>query len=122
MKVYAVLANAAKVYHDNAEKYDEFHAPDVDRAEKEILPSGSGFDSGTTFDVAASSAEKLVFNTSYHHMNDGGYYDGWSDHVVTVKASLLFGIDIRVSGRNRNDIKDYIIEVMHNALTSDFQK
>jgi hypothetical protein len=51
-------------------------------------------------------------------MNDTGYYDGWTEHTVTVTPSFS-GINIRVSGRNRNDIKDYIHETFSYALRSD---
>lgn len=82
-----------------------------------FLPSGSGFDSGTKIDWDKSRSERLVFTTSYHHMNENGMYDGWTDHTVIVSASLPFGIDIRVTGVNRNDIKEYIGETFQYALT-----
>ena len=75
------------------------------------LPSGSGFNNGTGFDFDKSTPEKLVFLTSYHHMNDGSYYDGWTAHSVIVTPSLQFGFNIKVTGQNRNDIKDYIAEM-----------
>jgi hypothetical protein len=81
-----------------------------------LLPSGSGIDSGTTIDTEKSTSEKLVLNTAYHHMNDAGYYDGWTEHTVTVRASLLFELNITISGRNRNDIKDYLHEVFLDTL------
>ena len=77
----------------------------------EHLPSGSGFDSGTTFDREESTPEKLIFHTSFHHMNEGGMYDGWTEHTVTVTPSFHLGCYVKVSGRNRNDIKDYIAEM-----------
>jgi hypothetical protein len=49
-------------------------------------------------------------------MNDSGYYDGWTEHVVTVTPSFIGGFNIRVSGRNRNDIKGYIAESFHHIL------
>ena len=64
---------------------------------KEHLPSGSGFDSDTTLDLATSTSEKLVFNTSFHHMNDVGMYDGWTEHKVTVRASLAFGFTLSIN-------------------------
>ena len=45
----------------------------------EQMPSGSGFDNGTSIDLDASHAEKLVFNTSFHHMDEAGDYDGWTE-------------------------------------------
>ena len=82
------------------------------------MPSGSGIDNGTALDLSASTSEKLVFSTSYHHMNDGGCYDGWTEHTVTVRPSLAHGITVTIGGRNRNDIKDYLGEVYHEALTT----
>lgn len=80
------------------------------------MPSGSGFDGGTLLDFDASHADKLVFTTSFHHMNEVGYYDGWTEHTVTVTPSLLHGINLRISGRNRNDIKEYIHSEFHESL------
>lgn len=74
-------------------------------------PSGSGIDSGVTLDYDKSTPERLVFTCPFHHMNDGDYYDGWTDHVVTVRPSLTSEIDIRISGRDRNDIKSYLHDV-----------
>lgn len=83
---------------------------------EQLLPSGSGIDSGTTIDIGASHAEKLIMYAPFHHMNDAGYYDGWTEHTITVTPSFS-GINIRVSGRNRNDIKDYLCDTYHHALT-----
>lgn len=82
-------------------------------------PSGSGFDSGTEFLVDKSNTERLVFKTSFHHMDDAGGYDGWTDHEVWVKADLLVGFTIRVTGQNRNDIKEYIADVFNTFLNED---
>ena len=83
---------------------------------RELLPSGSGFDNGTVICMEKSHGEKLVFETAFHHMNDLGMYVDWTHHVVTVKASLMSGFEVRVGGRNRNDIKDYITGAFYNAL------
>lgn len=93
-----------------------------DMAEKLVrnhLPHGAGFDSGTSLDWGASHADKLVFRTSYHHMNENGYYDGWTEHVVTVTPSLQHSFHLRVSGRNRNDIKSYVYESFDVGLRTD---
>ena len=84
----------------------------------ELLPSGSGFDNGTKIDLDASHAEKLVLETSFHHMDDMGGYDGWTEHTVTVTPGFR-GINLRISGPNRNDIKEYMHETFDYALTSD---
>lgn len=95
------------------------HTETIERLLKEYLPSGSGFDDGTKIDLDASHAEKLVFITGFHHMNEIGYYAGWTKHVVAITPSLASGFHIRVSGRNRNEIKDYIHEAFDRALRVD---
>lgn len=86
------------------------------------FPSGSGFDNGTKLDLDDSTGEKLVFTTSYHHMNDGGMYDGWTDHVVTVEPSLEMGYRLKIRGSNRNDIKEYIADIFHSCLDAEVEQ
>jgi hypothetical protein len=85
------------------------------------MPSGSGFDRGTTLDDS-STPERLVFNTSYHHMDANGIYDGWTDHQVIVTPSLQFRISLRVTGRNRNDIKEHIAETFVSTLNAEIER
>jgi hypothetical protein len=80
------------------------------------FPHGSGFDNGTTIDLGKSTGDKLIFHTSFHHMNDVGMYDGWTEHTVTVRPSLQHGFRVVVGGRNRNQIKDMISEAFYDAL------
>lgn len=93
------------------------HGDAIDELVRKHLPSGSGFDAGTVLIMERSTPERLVFEADYHHMNEGGYYDGWSEHEVIVTPSLASGFDLRVTGRNRDDIKAYIGEVFGDALT-----
>ena len=81
-------------------------------------PSGSGFDNGTQLDIERSSAELLVFETAYHHMTEHGFYDGWTEHTVKVRASLAFDLSLQVSGKNRGDIRDHIVETFQQWLSS----
>jgi hypothetical protein len=83
----------------------------------DMLPHGSGFDCGCTIDFNASTGEKLVITTEYHHMDDNGMYDGWTSHVVTVKASLLHGFTITINGRDKNGFKDYAYDLLNEALS-----
>lgn len=82
----------------------------------QYLPSGSGFDSGTVLNLDKSTPQKLVFDTSFHHMSEHGFYTRWTDHTVTIRPEFR-GWDIRVSGRDHNGIKDYIAECFACALT-----
>jgi hypothetical protein len=82
------------------------------------MPSGSGFDCGTKIDYDESHAEKLVFTTSFHHMDSNGYYDGWTEHTVVGTPSFS-GFKLRISGRNQNDIKEYIHDIFSQALKTE---
>lgn len=93
------------------------HRKTIERLVAEYMPSGSGFDDGTRFDFDKSTPDKLVLNTAFHHMTEG-MYDGWTEHTVTVKPSFT-GTLIRISGPNRNEIKDYIQEAFDHALTQE---
>ncbi len=86
---------------------------------EQLLPSGSGIDCGTKINLEKSTAKALWFSFSYHHMNESGMYDGWSEHELVVTPSLQFGIDLRITGRDRNQIKDYLYEVYQHALTDE---
>ena len=91
------------------------HEDRIEELAKE-LPSGSGFDSGTKVDLDRSSGEVIVLTTAYHHMNENGFYDGWTEHVVKVVASLQFGFRLKISGPNRNGIKEMMYDEFNYAL------
>lgn len=82
------------------------------------LPSGSGFDNGTKIARNESEHGKVVLHTSFHHMDENGGYDEWTEHRITVKP-VFGGIRIIVSGQNKNDIKEYIRETFHNCLETE---
>lgn len=69
----------------------ERHEDKIQKLVKEYLPSGSGFDAGTQINLEESTSDKLVFYTSFHHMDENGMYDGWIDLRVTVIADLACG-------------------------------
>lgn len=103
---------------DSGNDWADVWSERLDNIERECLPSGSGFDSGTTIERDKCNGQRLVLTTGFHHMNEHGYYDGWTQHTVTIRPSFVTGLDITISGRNRNDIKSYIAEMMHGALTA----
>ena len=106
------IDEVTSVVNDRVDKcYSE-----IEKCIKSYFPYGSGFDSGTELVFDISTPEKLCFKTSFHHMNENGYYDGWTDHTVIVKSSLVFGFDFKITGKNRNDIKEYITDCFNNSL------
>ena len=86
------------------------------------MPSGSGWDCGTKIDLDSSTGEKIVLYGSYHHMNENGMYDGWSEHTITVRPSLQFGFRLTVSGRDRKEIKDYLHETFDFVLREEVEE
>ena len=110
------LAQNASHPNPHALDWTRRHKEEADTLARDFLPSGSGFDDGTRIDWDKSNADRLVLLTSFHHMTDGGFYDGWTDHAVTVRASLSLGLLVSVSGKDRNGIKDYIAECFTVAL------
>jgi hypothetical protein len=81
----------------------------------ELLPSGSGIDSGIQFDEDKSNPNKLIFKFSFHHMSSDGYYDGWTEHKLIIKPE--FGsFDLNITGKDRNMIKDYLYDMFYNLF------
>ena len=123
MKLYKYLANQLSriAYMERNDRYEDAEdiRSTVDDFVKANFPSGSGFDAGTKLDWDRTTQTKLVFTTEFHHMNDGGYYDGWTEHVIYAKPHFLFDVDLRVTGRDRNQIKDYIGETFQLILMRD---
>lgn len=101
---------------DSKAEWAAKHRDRISELCREMLPHGSGFDSGCSLDLDRSTEERIVIHTAFHHMTEGGMYDGWTEHTVTVKPSLALGFVLTVSGRDRNQIKDYIGDTMHFAL------
>jgi len=123
-KRYQVIATAAQARINCEEKGNtEWFDRWTETIEKETaeLPSGSGIDSAPKFDFDASTPEKLVFDFGYHHMNEVGYYDGWTDHRLIVTPSLQFGFHLRITGKDRNQTKDYLYEIFQSALSEEVE-
>lgn len=102
------------------EEWKEKHEERIIELLEEHMPHGSGFDGEyITVDWDKSTGEKIILiNVDFHHLNENGFYDGWTEHTVTITPSLLFGFTMKISGRDRNDIKDYIYEVIQFALAT----
>jgi hypothetical protein len=101
-------------------EWEERHHDTLYAFVRKFMPSGAGIDTGTGFDFEKSKPDRLVFTTAFHHMDEDGYYDGWTYHDVIVKPSLAFGLDITITGKNRNDIKEYLHETYFHALTQPY--
>jgi len=119
--LYQIIASrvqAAINCQTNGNKaWEDRHLAAVEHYVREYLPSGSGIDTGTKFNDDRLDADRLRFDLSFHHMDQHGGYDGWTDHAVIATPSLANGFDLRITGRNRNDIKDYLADTYAHALS-----
>ena len=123
MKKYQKLAMTVNARENcrklgNDEWYDK-HTDIIDTIMQDA-PSGSGIDCGTKIDLEKSTGDKLIFYASYHHMNDGGMYDGWTEHTIKVMPSLAFDYDLKITGKDRNMIKEYLSQVYDEWLSEDY--
>ena len=117
-KLYQIIASAsgahARCIAEESDWADKWYKL-LDDIELNHLPSGSGVDSGTRIDRDATTETRIVLTCDFHHMNDGGYYDGWTTHKIIITPAFD-GFDLRVTGRDRNDIKDYLGDLFHHCL------
>lgn len=125
MRLYQEIARALQACQNCVESDNTGwieHYLEILEKYNDLLPSGAGFDCGCKLVVSASRPDRLVISADYHHMDDGGYYDGWSEHTVVVTPSLAFGFNLRVTGRDRNEIKDYIAETFDYVLRHEVEE
>ena len=118
--VYRIIAGLVLAI-ENCERmgnseWEVNHHERVEYLVNEYMPSGGGFDAGTSLNFDFSKPDRLVFDTSFHHMTQNGFYDGWTTHQVVVTPSLAFGMDVAVKGVNKNEIKEYIGDVFSGIL------
>ena len=123
-KIFQIIASKANAVRNceetgNVEWMDKHEAAILELV-KDYLPSGSGFDCGTKIELDECTDTKLVFSTSFHHMNDIGMYDGWTEHRVVVTPSFN-GFDLKISGRDRNGIKEVIADYFYADLSKEIE-
>ncbi len=116
------IAQTLQAYQSCLEKgnseWIRSHRETLRKLEK-LLPYGSGIDCGTKIDLEESTPECIVLTLSYHHMDENGSYDGWTDHTIKCTASLVFDINLDIDGEDRNDTIDYLQDVYGHALTNE---
>jgi hypothetical protein len=125
--LYKVLAAQVARYHRIRENPERFAVKayevelEIAALVKQHMPSGSGIDCGTTLPLILPLGEKLVFGCEFHHMDENGSYDGWTSHTIVVTPSLQFDFCIKIGGRDRNQIKEYLHDVYHAALCAEVE-
>lgn len=124
MKTYQVIARTLgarlRCEASNNQEWINKHQDRLDEL-LESFPHGSGYDTGTKLDDS-STAERLVFNTAFHHMDDNGMYDGWTEHQVIVVPSLEMGYKMKITGKDKNGIKEMMCDDFHMQLDAEIEE
>lgn len=114
---------AASVYQiRNGTNYEYEH--DLDTLVRYWMPSGSGIDCGTRIDIVKSTSTKLIFTFDFHHMNQDGFYCGWTNHKLIVTPDFE-DFNMRITGQhpsrqrhNTQYFHDYLYSTFSHALQS----
>ena len=118
MKLYRKLAFLIE-WHNRTENGKKQEINDsIKKLVRDHMPSGSGVDMRTKIDLISCNEKRIVFNFSFHHMNENGLYDGWTEHTLIIKPSFT-DFDMSITGRNQNDIKEYFYDVYNEALNQE---
>lgn len=117
MKLIEFIAKNCEWHKTVNDNFIDQCEKNIDKAES-MLPCGSGFDNGCKIEIEKSGVDKVIIKTSFHHLDDG-YYIGWTDHVITVVPKLCGSFDLKISGKNVNNIKDYIADVFNTDLCAE---
>lgn len=118
-QVFQHIARSLQAYKsckESGNTFAEQHESTIESLVDIYLPSGSGIDAGVKFDIESSKPEKLIFIFSYHHMQEG-YYTKWTEHKLIITPSLANDFNMRITGENYNDVKDYLYETFQYSLS-----
>jgi hypothetical protein len=115
--LYQRIAQALQWHSTVSDEWKERAEDLIDTLEAQ-LPSGSGMDNGTKIDREKSTPEKIVLTFGYHHMDENGYYCGWTHHKATITPSLVDGFNMKIT-KNKVDVyfMDYLYDVFYTALS-----
>ena len=123
MRTVAAAIHGALIARENCEKsgnrewigrWEQY----VYETARNKLPHGSGIDNGTRVKGLTTDRRGIVLLVEFHHMNDAGMYNGWTYHTVRVRPAFN-GLDITIGGPDRNDIKEYLAQVLEAALSAE---
>ena len=129
--VVSRIASCFQAYTENIKTgnsdWEQIHREAIEQYAKDYLPSGSGFNVGTTFDFENSREEKLIFHSAYQYMSDHGYYDGWTEFEAIVTPSLAHGFSVDIvysvySDEYKDLVEDFLYDSFYDALRSEVKQ
>jgi len=88
---------------------------------KNVLPHGSGFD--CSWDIEQKKNGNVYAISSFHCMNENGYYDGFADFTVIFKkgqpiADFVLQFNGKIAQRKNNKyfLREYLEESIYESL------
>lgn len=112
MKLYQKIARVAS--QKNAMlKRDEFVML------QKLLPIGNGIEKECVI-LLKSTEKRIVIDTTYRHQINP-LEIRWTDHQIVITPSFEGEINIRVTGKNVDNIKEYLHEVFREALMKEYE-
>ena len=81
--------------------------------------SAGFYDAGCHINLPRSNENKIVIDFSYHFMDTNGFYAGWEDYTLYITPDLSNDFILRITGKDRNDIKEYLYQTFNYALRLD---
>ena len=119
IEAIAVTVMAIKNCQKTGNEFEESHKNKLQQLIEEYLPHGSGIDGEIGVDIDQSTPEKVVIYFEYHLMDENGCYVGWENYELKCTPSFIYGVDIKIKGKNKNDLKDYFYQLFHSALSEE---
>jgi len=126
--VFQEIASVFNVYVNcktsNNKEWEINHYNKIEKIIDTYLPSGSGINSGVSFNFDLSTSKKLIFTSSFHYMNNNGFYDGWIDFKIEIKPDLQFLYNMKIIGDFTKDkqLKDYLYDLFSECFNQQFDK
>lgn len=117
-KISSLISSRNNCLKNNNNEWYEKYTEKIEEITNKYFPSGSGFNGFYSFNLENSTPERLVFLCEYQHMNENGYYDGWSTLKVVIKPSLQFGFTFKLTGiqRKYSIDSDYFEDIINEFL------
>ena len=96
---YMQLARIIGAYYRSIESkntlWEEKHEATIRKMEKELPAVQVSI--AVQIDLERSTGERIVLKTAYHHMNENGMYDGWTEHRIIITPSLQYNYNLKIT-------------------------
>jgi hypothetical protein len=128
MKLYKKIANLLLAYQNcvknKNEEWKYKHKENIENLCSLYMPHGGGFDDDTSLNILKSTPNRLRFETSYHPLNENGFYENWIDFTVIIKPSLAFDFDIVFYGltkKQKENYLEYFVQMFCSSLDEEVE-